>query len=473
MLEPSTDQPSRPSSFSFNSPLFKLLLGLLCSFLLVAIAMTRHEAQHALSIEERVTVVLATVSLLSLGAHLLGGALNQLTKLAHIVGWTFFGLLLGNLPGVGHRVHDLFHDPRYELETAIEWTSQIAVWLLLAEAGLETELKSLAKNAGRATLIALVGVIIPGAIAYAMLLPLYPELSAPGRLLVASMFTPTSLGVASIFFKSFGIVAAMVAQLVMAVAAIDDIIGLLLLTTLNGVIGGQPLALGNVALILSKAIFFFVCAFVAGHILSPHLSRLFAKLNDSEAMRLKLALSSTSILSFLAWKWGLSPLMGAYAGGVFLTSVHFKAFASDVEEHGVEYLLKGLRYTIVPIFIVSVAMKADLSVLLQPRPTLLLIGGTLGLIAGKWLAARFGGPGNDAGTLLWGALPRGEVALVIASMGYSAHLFGRDILSVAVLTMLLTIVCTSIFLPRAIDRAKARDPEAFRSVGSPAHEHDA
>jgi Kef-type K+ transport system membrane component KefB len=67
-------------------------------------------------------------------------------------------------------------------------------------------------------------------------------------------------------------------------------------------------------------------------------------------------------------------------------------------------------------------------------------------------------------TLAWGAIPRGEVALVIAGMGFSNHLIGSDIMSVAVMAMVGSILITSWRLPRAIAKARAHDPHIFDSV---------
>ncbi len=464
------------SFFPLNplEPLVKALsiaIALLCSMLLAAIAQ-RHTAGATLSHEEQLAVILPCLFLLSLAAQTVGGLVRRRLGLSDTIGWILVGILLTNVPGIKDVVEHTLHDPRFHLHTALEMVSGVGVWFLLTEAGLETELPTLIQNAGRGTVIALIGVLVPGILIYIALPALYPELSPLGRTLVAAMFTPTSLGVAAIFFKSAGILSSRTAQLVMAVAAIDDIIGLLILTTLNGMSGGGQVRIADILLLLGKAIAFFAAALTSGHILAPRFSSFLAKLNDHEAMRLMLALFSASTFTFLAWAWGLSPLMGAYAGGVFLTSVHFKEFPRDTEEHGVEHLLRGVKYTLVPVFIASVAMKANISLFLHPKPMLLLLTGVGALVFGKWISARFGGRGIDAATLQWGALARGEVALVMANMGLASHLFSAEIMTVAVMSMVATILLASVFLGPAIKRAQTRDPGIFAPVGSVVHEHD-
>ncbi len=423
----------------------------------------QHTATQTPSLEDKAVVWFLAIVLIATAAHALGGLVQKWTGLSELIGWLALGIGLTNIPGLKSVTHHFLGDPRYGLEHVVEVVAQIGVWLLLAEAGLETELKTLVKNAGRGSLVALIGVVVPGAVVYIALPYIFPGLSPVGRALTAAIFTPTSLGVAAIFFKESRILSSSTAQLVMAVAAIDDIIGLLILTGLAGMMTGAG---GGIALatVLVKAMVFFAATLTAGAILAPFISRFMARINDSEAMRLKVALASVVTFAWIAHRWGLSPLMGAYAGGVFLTEVHFKNFKSEKIEHGVEYLLKGLKYIPVPVFVVSVAMKVDLRLFLAVRPIALLAVGLGALVLGKLLAGQLAGPANDKATLAWGAIPRGEVALVIAGMGFSNHLIGPEVMSVAVMAMVGSILITSWRLPRAIGRARTRTANIFDSV---------
>lgn len=446
------------------------LLAVLFTLLLVGVALGAQNISQP-SLEDKMVVWLLVVITLATGAHVIGGLIHKWTGLSEILGWLGLGITLHNLPWIKDLIHHLFLQPQYQLEHVVEVVAQLGVWLLLTEAGLETELPILVKNAGRGSLVALLGVIIPGTVVYLALPFIFPSLSPLGRALTAAIFTPTSLGVAAIFFKDARILSSGTAQLVMAVAAIDDVLGLLILTALAGMMVGAGASVSGILFILFKAITFFIASLTAGAILSPTLSRFMAKLNGGEAMRLKIALLSATIFAWLAHRWGLSPLMGAYAGGVFLTEVHFKEFESATEEHGVEYLLRGVKYVVVPIFVVSVAMKVDLSLFLAMRPITLLVVGLSGLVAGKLIASQLAGSQNDKRTLAWGALPRGEVALVIAGMGFSNHLIGADIMSVAVMAMVCSIIVTSLMLPRSITRARALNTHIFDPVGSASTKH--
>ena len=56
---------------------------------------------------------------------------------------------------------------------------------------------------------------------------------------------------------------------------------------------------------------------------------------------------------------------------------------------------------------------------------------------------------------------RGEVALVIAKLGFDNRMIGVEIMSVAVMAMVLSIVITSVKLPKAIQDAIKRLPTIF------------
>ncbi len=417
-----------------------------------------HTVSATPSVDEKTLYQLVAIIAMATAAHAFGGLIQKWPGLAEIVGWMLLGIALTNLPVVGHAVHAALNNERYGLEHALSKAELLGVWLLMTEAGLETDLRTLVRNVGRGSLIALIGVVVPGVIVYLALPFIFPELSTVARMLVAAIFTPTSLGVAAIFFKKERILASGTAQLVIAVAAIDDIIGLANLSTIDGMRTGS-VSVAAVLLIVVKVVVFFGSSLFAGSILAPTMSNWMARLNGGEAMRLKLALGSSVLFAWIANAWGLSVYMGAYAGGIFLTSVHFRKF--DGEEHGVEDLLKGMKYILVPIFVTSVAMKVDLQLLFALKPLGLLVVGTLGLVVGKMIGGRFAGPGNDKATLTWGSLVRGEVALVIAKLGYDTHLIGVEIMSVAVMAMVVSIVITSMKLPKAIQNAIKRDSTIF------------
>ncbi|MBP7134077.1 cation:proton antiporter [Patescibacteria group bacterium] len=446
--------------------MFKKIIALLVLGALVGVAWG-HAHSLTPDVDERTLYQLLAIIAMATAAHVFGGLVQKWTGLSEIVGWMLLGIALTNLPIIGPAVHASLGNERYELEHAIAKAEVFGVWLLMAEAGLETDLNTLVRNIGRGSVVALIGVVIPGLIVYLALPFIFPELSPVARLLVAAMFTPTSLGVATIFFKKEGVLASSTAQLVIAVAAIDDVIGLANLSAIDGMRTGS-VSPAAIVWIIVKVVIFFGGSLFAGSVLAPIMSNWMARLNGGEAMRLKFALGSCLLFAWIAHSWGLSVYMGAYAGGVFLTSVHFREFGSG-EEHGVEDLLKGMKYILVPVFITSVAMKVDLRLLFALQPLELLVTGIVGLVIGKMIGGQLAGQGNDKATLTWGSLVRGEVVLVMAKLGYDTHLIGQAVMSVAVMAMVISIVITSVMLPKAIKRAVERIPGIFKPTMSPSH----
>lgn len=446
--------------------MLKKIFAVLVLAVLIGVAWG-HAHSPTPSADEQILYQLIAIIAMATMAHAFGGLIQKWTGLAEIVGWMLLGITLTNLPVIGPAVHVALNDQRYGLEHAIGKVELLGVWLLMAEAGLETDLRTLVRNIGRGSAVAIIGVVVPGAIVYMALPWIFPEMSPVARLLVAAIFTPTSLGVATIFFKKEMILASATAQLVIAVAAIDDVIGLANLSAIDGMRTGS-VSPAAILWILAKVAIFFGGSLFAGSVLAPTMANWMARFNGGEAMRLKFALDSFILFAWIAHSWGLSVYMGAYAGGVFLTSVHFREFGSG-QEHGVEDLLKGMKYIFVPIFVTSVAMKVDLRLLFAMQPLELLGVGMFGLIVGKIIGGQLAGAGNDKATLTWGSLVRGEVALVIAKLGYDTHLIGQEVMSVAVMAMVLSIVVTSVMLPKAIKRAVERDPSIFKAKADALH----
>lgn len=188
-------------------------------------------------------------------------------------------------------------------------------------------------------------------------------------------------------------------------------------------------------------------------------------------MKLTLALTPCFGFGWIAHHFGLSPLMGVYAGGVFWTEAHFKKF--DGTEHGVEYLLKPFRFFFVPIFFVEVGMKVDLPALLATKPVLLFAGCMIILVATKLTLGRLGGKGTDATIVGLATIPRGEVALVIATAGLRMHAIDHSIYAVCVALVVGSAMVTSALLPKAIKRVETSDPSLLLPASPSPHLEEA
>ncbi len=425
-----------------------------------------HGAGHAFD-EGGAIKMLATLVFLGFTAHLVGTVFQKKTGLTEAIGWLLLGVFVSN----GHYLHLPFTDA-LKANPGLPYASYVGVCILLIMAALETDLPQMIKNARIGGLLAALGVAIPlFAVGFGLVSVLMPTAPLATKLFIGGMVTPTSLGIAAKILKDLGVLSSKAAQLAMNVAAIDDIIGLVVMAVIQTMAGGGTVTPALVLVPIVKASLFMVIAIGIGYYLAPMSSRILSRYAGTESMRLKFVLVPCFLAAIVAHAIGLSPLMGVYAGAVFLTEAHFTDF--DGKEHGAEYLFKPLAYVFVPFFFLEVGMKVDLPLLFTAK-AITLFAGCLAILVGTKLAlGKLGGKGVDPVVLGLATIPRGEVALVIVSSGLAVHAVDQSVFAVCVALVIGSAVVTGVFLPGAIKRAKERDPSLFAPTDPSPHMEEA
>ena len=205
-------------------------------------------------------------------------------------------------------------------------------------------------------------------------------------------------------------------------------------------------------LVVLKMLLYFVIASALGIWLVPRLSRFAEKLPVSQG------LIAFAFITVLLYAWaaevlgGMAAIIGAFMAGLFLARSSLKTRI----ETGFAPLVYGV---FVPIFFVSVGLSADVRQItaggigLVVAMCLVVI---LSKLLGAGLAGVFGGMrGQETLQLGVGMIPRGEVTLIIATVGVTEGLIAEKVLSVAVGIVIVTVLLTPLLLRRAFARAAA------------------
>jgi Kef-type K+ transport system membrane component KefB len=181
---------------------------------------------------------------------------------------------------------------------------------------------------------------------------------------------------------------------------------------------------------------------------------------SAERLPVSHGLIGFAFITMLLYAWaaevlgGMPAIIGAFMAGLFLARSPLKKRI----ESGFLPLVYGV---FVPIFFVNIGLSADVR---------LLVTGSLGLLVGmcaviilsKLLAAGLAGllgglTGLETLQLGVGMLPRGEMTLIIATVGITENLIGVEVFSVAVGIVVVTVVLTPLLLRYAFARAPAPD----------------
>jgi len=367
-------------------------------------------------------------------------------------------------------ISDITHDQ------TIAFLASFGALLLLFSIGLESNLKEMQRVGARALMVALIGVVLPFTSGAFLLGPwLFPDAGTNAHLFVGAAIVATSVGITASVFRSLNISRTRAAQTVLGAAVIDDVLGLIVLAIVSAMASGGDVTAGKVAMLTIESFGFLIGALLLGTFLSKPISTLFSKVYSGIGMKLGIALSFALILGYLAEKFGLEPIIGAFAAGLVLDAVHFDKFADPEIVHDlralefedekdrqkvlrlinkhkhshVEDLIANLNLVFVPIFFVYTGLQIDIGSLLQP--SLYITAGIISVVAiiGK-LAAGIAAKGSPREKLLVGMsmVPRGEVGLIFAATGKALGVLSDELFS----TIILVVIVTTFIAPPLITR---------------------
>lgn len=382
-------------------------------------------------------------------------------KMPAILGEILAGLLVG--PSVAGSLssrlwgYRLCLDPSTPEGSWVGFLADLGILFLLFLAGLSLEWEELRASSKEATLTALGGTLwaFPLGFAAARVMGWTSlEAAFAGGVLVA-----TSVGISVGTLLDLHRLHSREGVTILGAAVIDDVFGIIFLSLLVGLAYGSLSVLGLVWTLLLMLVFFLLLLTVGLKLVPWLLSR-------STGVRvpefpLSLALILVFLVSALAEKVRIAAITGAFLVGL-LTS---RSPLSRTLREKVSVVGDGL---LIPLFFAEVGLRTDLGALRGVGPGILLFlaASFLSKVGGCGSGALLGGMGK------WGALrvgvgmiPRGEVALILASAGLRVGAVGSQLFSMTVATVFLTSLLTPLLLKLVFERGPDREYLPRRKEG--------
>ncbi len=342
----------------------------------------------------------------------------------------------------------------------LEMLAEIGVVLLLFAVGLETRIDDLRKVGRDAFLVGVLGVIVPFALG---------ALWAHGSgfdwaksMFVAAAFVATSAGITARVLQELGVLGRIESRVILGAAVIDDVLAMLLLGVVSAMQGGGKVDVGNLLLVLAEAIgFIVIIGFVGARVMRRASDWLDRPINPHSPLCIALALCLG--LAWLSSEFGLAAIIGAFLAGMI---------ASETRQRELlEAQTRPLLALLTPFFFVLTGAKIDLSVFTSVEALLTLVLITAIAIVSKFAGGFLGALalGRRGATIVGvGMIPRGEVGVVIATLGLTAGVFTNRVYALIVAMSLLTSIVTPPLLAPLFRRATRRDEEAARDEIPPA-----
>ena len=393
----------------------------------------------------------------------IGGELFERLKQPAVLGELFAGILIGNLVLFGFAGAETL-----KTNVTIAALAELGVIILLFEVGLESDLKEMREVGWSSLLVAVVGVVVPFLLGWAVSAYFIPEESQLAHIFIGATLCATSVGITARVFKDLGKLGTREARIILGAAVIDDVLGLLILAIVAGAIrataAGGVLSMIDVGLIALKSLLFLVGAIVIGHLLVPRLLRGAGRF-ETRGVLLTFAISFCLFLAWAAAKVELAPIVGAFAAGLILDEVHYKP-AGGRKERDLHDLLQPVSTVLVPIFFVLMGLKVDLRLFTRFDILGFAVALTIAAIIGKQVcgvAVLERGINRVAVGL--GMIPRGEVGLIFAGIGATLMLPSVTGVSLPVINnatfgaVVIMVIITTLVTPLSLKWSLGRKGE--------------
>lgn len=374
------------------------------------------------------------------------GLIAQKFKMPQVVGALFAGVILGPA------VLNILHETEF-----IHQMAELGVIVLMFTAGLEADVNELKKTGKAATVIAILGVLVPLLGGFLVSYIFSGEMGTVDTnallqdIFVGVILTATSVSITVQTLKELGSLNSRAGNTILGAALIDDILGIIILTIITSLADTSV----NIYLVFIKIILFFVFAIIFA-IVFKKVFKIWADKYNGDVRRF--AITSFVIcllLSFIAEEvFGVADITGAFIAGLIISN-NKKSEYIDSRFETLSYMLLS------PIFFASIGIRVEITGMNLDAiifTVVLLIIAILTKIIGCALGAKLCKYSTHESIQIGvGMVSRGEVALIVANKGIAVSLINSSFLTPIVIVVVITTVITPILLEIAFSKEKKVD----------------
>jgi len=323
--------------------------------------------------------------------------------------------------------------------------SEIGVIILMFIAGLESDLNLLRKYFKPGVLVAVIGVILP--IAAVLGFGLLWGFSSTSSLFLGITFAATSVSISVEVLKELNALDGKSGATILGAAVVDDILTVLILSVTVSVLGTSEKGGAPLWLTMIEQALYFVAIYAVVKWAAPYLMRLAEKMYPSIAVTIMSLLLCLG-MAYVADLIGLSAVIGAFFAGVAVGQTQYR--------HEVDQNVEAIGYAVfIPVFFVSIGLNMRFDGLWKDIGFILIL--TVIALLTKWvgggLGARWtGSTWPESNVIGAGMVSRGEMALIVAQIGFEAQLLGKEYYSAVIVVIILTTLIAPFMLKDALKR---------------------
>ena len=431
---------------------------------------------------EAIGYIIIQVFIMLSAAKVLGSIFERF-KMPSLIGEILAGVLFINIvlffPGVGNVLHfypdEFLHDDTHFLHVM----GELGVIFLLFMVGLETRLSDLMKVGRTAMYVAILGIAVPLLGGFALMMAYSPG-NVNLALLVGTAMFAMSTGIAIEVLRNMNAMSTKEAKIIIGAAVIDDILCLSLLAVISGIVtpdANMTTIAINMIIVTVFILFSFGFIKYIRKVAESRKHRLLerykhgdmhgdiglscdisgfheVRTHPSELSILGIAILVCLGMAALSTTIGLAGIIGSFLAGML--------FAEFKDTMPCEENFNTVTSFMLPFFFIYVGMMVrfdDFQLGLLPLLAALIAVAVLTKFISGYYGARKGDLSKDSSVLVGvSMIPRGEVGIIVASIGLTIGVFTNQMFT----TIMLMTLATSIIAPPLISWAYKRMNERAR-----------
>ena len=335
-----------------------------------------------------------------------------------------------------------------KLSSSLDSFAQIGVIILMFIAGLESDLQLLKRYLKPSVLVALLGVVIPVGGSY--LVARAYNLPLTESLFIGVIFAATSVSISVEVLKEMNALSSREGTTILGAAVVDDVLAVIILSVLVSTTGtavGGHAASSNLLVTTLLQVVYFAAIYFVVRWLAPYMAKIGQRLLIPMGETL-MAIILCFGMAYVTELVGLSDVVGAFFAGIAISQTSAR---STVDRH-----IEPVGYAVfIPVFFVSIGLNMDFTGVGKQLSFIVVL--TVVAILTKLIGA--GGGAKLAG-FSWasstavgaGMVSRGEMALIIAQIGFAAKLMSPTRYSGIVTAIVLATLVAPFLLRVAMNR---------------------
>lgn len=355
--------------------------------------------------------------------------------------WSLMSSIGLTLPPMGGEIQE-----GSDLYPIIYTFAELGVIFLLFTVGLETKVKDLLGSGKAAIIAAVMGVILPFIAGFALIIAW--EGNTNHALFMAAAMVATSVGITARIIKDLKLMDTREARIIIAAAVIDDVLGMMVLAIVNGIADSGEVSIPNILVIAIQAILFVAVVILACKYLIPKIYNYFDERRNRIIAEGKVPPSSNKLvlaiivclgMSAFAEYIGLAAIIGAFLAGMI--------FSEYAWEWDLEHKVDSITTFFLSFFFLNVGLQVDIHTLTNTSVMILTVVVIVLALLTKYIGCGFGAKMADRSLdrqgmniIGVGMMPRGEVGIIVASIGLASGAMSAELYAVVVLMSVITTI---------------------------------